>query len=200
MKQKNIAILFPTRTESRFFDAPDVAVRYTGVGLTAAAYATVKAIRELRPDILILAGIAGVYPHSALNIGDTVLVSAEHEADLGFFYDDGFRHISDMQLDMEFETARFLTCPYLIPDMPLPAVRSNSMNAAIAPFVNTSEAEIENMEGSAFFHVCLQEKQPFFEIRSVSNVVNTDHKAWDYEQSIRNMTEGVYEFIDYLRK
>ncbi len=199
MKQK-ITILFPTRTESRFFDDPDVTVRYTGVGLTASAYATAKTIRELHPDILILAGIAGAYPHSDLKIGDTVLVSAEHEADLGFFYDDGFRHISDMRLDMELDTARFLTCPYLTPDMPLPAVRSNSMNAAIAPFVNTAEADIENMEGSAFFYACLQEKQPFFEIRSVSNVVNTDHKAWNYEQSVRNLTEGIRKLIDYLRK
>ncbi len=200
MKQKRIVILFPSKMESRFFNIPNITVRYTGVGLTASAYATVKTIRELHPDILILAGIAGVYTHSNLKIGDTVLVSAEHEADLGIFYEDGFKHMSDLQLDMSFKVNRFLNCPYIKPDMPLPAVKSNSMNAAIAPFVNTTDAEIENMEGSAFFYSCLQEKQPFLEVRAISNIVNTDHKAWDYEQSIRNMTDGIYKLIDYLNQ
>lgn len=196
---KKIAVIFPTITESAYFKTEGVAVFIGGVGLTATAYSTLKVIREYRPDVLILAGIAGVYTHSSLRIGDTVLVSAECEADLGFFHDDGFRHLSQMKLDMEFPVTLFYECPYIPENPPLPVVKSNSMNAAIAPFVQTDHAEIENMEGSAFFHACLREGVRFYEVRSISNEVNTNHENWDYDSSIRNMTEGLNTLIGFLK-
>lgn len=192
------AVIFPTRTESRYFDRRGIDVYIGGVGLTATACSTMRIIRDHRPDLLILGGIAGVYPHSSLRIGDAVLVSAECEADLGFFHDDGFRHISEMHLDMEFPVQRFLECPHLPAGAPLRAVRSNSLNAAIAPFVRTDRAEIENMEGYAFFRACLQEGVRFLEVRSVSNVVNTDHAGWDYDASIRSLTTALNRVIDHL--
>jgi adenosylhomocysteine nucleosidase/futalosine hydrolase len=119
------------------------------VGLTAAACATSKLIHERRPDVLIMAGIAGVYPGSRFQIGDTVLVASEREADLGFFTAAGFRHLSKLDLEMDFEVNTVLHCPHLPTDPPLPLAHSNSMNAAIAPFVETEGVDVENMEGAA---------------------------------------------------
>ncbi|MFZ6752467.1 hypothetical protein ACO0KY_03740 [Undibacterium sp. Dicai25W] len=97
-----IIILFPTETEASLFHREDVASMISGVGLTATAYATMKAIQQ-QPDILILAGIAGVFPHSTFSIGDVVLVNSEVEADLGFFTPAGFVHMADLPIDMVFE-------------------------------------------------------------------------------------------------
>lgn len=193
-----ILVLFPTKTEAQFFDHPAAEVAFCGVGLTAAACATTRLIHERRPDVLILAGIAGVYPGSPLKIGDTVLVASEREADLGFFTHTGFRHLSKLDLDMEFEVNTVLLCPHLPDNPPLPLAHSNSMNAAIAPFVETDGVDVENMEGAAFFHACLQAGQHFYEVRSVSNEVKLEHEDWDFETSIRNLTEGVNKLIDFL--
>ena len=193
-----IAVIFPTRTEAAKFDRAGVDVYFCGVGVAASAYATAKIIKEADPDVLILAGIAGVYPTSGYTVGDTLLVKSECEADLGFFYDDGFRHISDMSLDMDFDTHKAYECPYISDDMPLPVGTSNTMNCAIAPFVGTEGVDIENMEGAGFFYACLAEGKRFFEVRSISNIAEPSHKDWDYDSSICNMTDGLNALIDYL--
>lgn len=193
-----ILVLFPTKTEAQFFHHPAAEVAYCGVGLTMAAHATTRLIQERQPDVLILAGIAGVYPGSRFQIGDTVLVASEREADLGFFTPGGFKHLSELDLDMEFEVNAVLQCPHLPAEPPLPLAHSNSLNASIAPFVNTDGIDIENMEGAAFFHACLQAGQRFFEVRAISNQAKLEHDAWDFEGSIRNLTRGLERLIDWL--
>lgn len=195
---KKILVLFPTKTEAQFFRHPAAEVAFCGVGLTMAATATTRIIHERRPDVLILAGIAGVYPGSRYKIGDTVLVVSEREADLGFFTPTGFTHLADLELDMDFEVHRELCCPHLPANPPLPLAHSNSMNAAIAPFVATDGVDVENMEGAAFFHACLQAGQTFYEVRSISNAVKLEHEAWDFETSIRNLTAGLETLINFL--
>ncbi|WP_035054646.1 phosphorylase family protein [Andreprevotia chitinilytica] len=193
-----IIVLFPTKTEAQYFNHPAAEVAFCGVGLTSAAYATGRVIHERKPDVLIMAGIAGVYPGSRFKIGDTVLVASEREADLGFFTPAGFRHLSKLDLDMDFEVSAELHCPHLPAKPPLPLAHSNSMNAAIAPFVATEGVDVENMEGAAFFHACLQAGQRFYEVRSISNDVKLEHDDWDFETSIRNLTQGVDTLIDFL--
>lgn len=195
-----IAVIFPTEMEARHFSREGVDVFLCGVGIAASTYTTTKIIKENNPDVLIMGGIAGVYPTSKYCVGDTVIISSESEADLGFFYDDGFRRLVDMPLDMSFEVNRSLECPYIAKDMPLPLATSNTMNCAIAPFVKKEGIDVENMEGSGFFYACLKEKKMFFEVRSISNVAETSHEDWDYETPIRSMSSGIHNLIDYIQK
>ena len=55
----------------------------TGIGPYRCAAATQEAIIQRRPDMMILCGIAGRYPASALAVGDAVLVGSERAADMG---------------------------------------------------------------------------------------------------------------------
>ena len=57
----------------------------TGIGPYRCAAATQEAIIQRRPDMMILCGIAGRYPASALAVGDAVLVGSERAADMGSF-------------------------------------------------------------------------------------------------------------------
>jgi adenosylhomocysteine nucleosidase/futalosine hydrolase len=145
-----------------------------------------------------MAGIAGAYTHSPYKIGNTVLVASEREADLGFFTANGFTHLADLELDMDFTVARQLECPYLPKLSPLPVAHSNSMNAAMAPFINTADVDIENMEGAAFFYVCLAEQQKFLQVRSISNYVDINGGDWDFTESIKQLTEGLNKVIAQL--
>lgn len=194
-----LIVIFPTITESKYFKNDSVEIDFSGVGLVASAYNTTRIIKDSNPDILIMAGIAGVYKHSNLKIGDSIIVSHERISDLGFFYPEGFRHISKMKLDMEFEVCDLMESPYLEKDLPFKTAKSNSMNAAMAEFVEMNDVEIENMEGAAFFDVCLKEKKRFYELRTISNIVDINHEDWDYETSIKNLTESLDKLIGYLQ-
>ncbi|QJQ05777.1 purine phosphorylase [Undibacterium piscinae] len=195
-----ITVLFPTQTEASLFHDDAVNCIVSGVGLTATAVATLRAIQQDRPDVLILAGVAGMYPHAPFKIGDVLLVESEVEGDLGFFTPEGFVHMAHLPLDMEFERRHTLHCPHLPADAPFPLARSASLNAAMAPFIDSSELDIENMEGAAFFHVCQQENQRFLELRAVSNLVKIGDDQWDMQGSVRAMTDGLHQLIGLLRK
>lgn len=192
-----ITILFPTKTEASLFQRDDVDVIISGVGLTATAIATLKAIQQNTPDVLILAGIAGAFPDSAFKIAEVVLVESEVEGDLGFFTPDGFVHLAHLPLEMDFERRHTLSCPYL-PAAPFRLARSVSLNGAMAPFIDTTNVDIENMEGAAFFHVCLQENQRFLELRAISNMVKIGDDNWDMQGSVGALTEGLHKLIDQL--
>ncbi len=198
-----IVVVFPTATEAQFFShkqaaTEQVIVEIGGVGLSAAAYSTTKIIAKHQPDWLIMAGIAGVYAHSSFAVGDVVLVNSECESDLGFFTPSGFAHLADLKLDMDFNVAKEYVCPHLPTQSILPIAKSNSMNASMAPFVQAEGVDIENMEGAAFFQVCLAEQQKFLEVRSISNRVKIGDDEWDMEGSIRALTAGLHKVIDYF--
>lgn len=193
-----ITILFPTKTEASLFRRDGVDVMIFGVGLTATAIATLKAIQRYQPDLLILAGIAGVFPHSPLEIGEVVLVESEVEADLGFFTPQGFVHLAHLPIAMEFERRHTLICPHLPDGAPFKLARSVSLNAAMAPFIDNRNVDIENMEGAAFFHVCLQEHQKFLELRAISNTVKIGDDNWDMQGSVRALTAELHRLLDTL--
>jgi futalosine hydrolase len=193
-----ITVLFPTKTEASLFQRDDVNVIVSGVGLTATAIATLKAIQQYQPDILILAGIAGAFPHSPFQIGDVVLVASEVEGDFGFFTPDGFVHLAHLPLEMDFERRHTLHCPHLPDTATFMRARSVSLNAAMAPFINTSNVDIENMEGAAFFHVCLEEKQKFLELRAISNMVKIGDDNWDMQGSVLALTSKLHHLIELL--
>ncbi|WP_018150346.1 phosphorylase family protein [Leeia oryzae] len=194
-----ITVLFPTATEASLFAREEVTTVVSGVGLTATAYATLKAIYQHQPDMLILAGVAGVYPHAAHKIGDVVLVESEVEGDLGFQTPDGFVHLAHLPIDMDFERRHRLYCPHLPAGYPLASVHSLSANTALSPLVDTRDVAIENMEGAAFFHVCLQERQPFLSLRAISNVVQPGHDDWDLAGSVSALTSALHQLIDRLQ-
>ncbi|RYY76566.1 MAG: purine phosphorylase [Gammaproteobacteria bacterium] len=193
-----IVVVFPTTTEAQFFSHPHVVTEICGVGLSSAAYRTHKIIMQHKPDWIIMAGIAGVYEHSALGVDEVVLVKSECECDLGFFTPNGFMHLADMKLDMDFSVTKEWNCPYIPVKPPLSIAKSNSMNAAMAPFVHVAGIDIENMEGAAFFQVCLAEDQKFLQVRSISNVVKVGEEDWDMDGSTRALAKGLNKVVDFL--
>lgn len=194
-----LLVVFPTQTEARFFSHPQVITAISGVGLSATAYYVGKLIAQHRPDWILMAGIAGVYSHSSFTIGDVVLVERECEADLGFFTLGGFTHLAELNLAMDFVATKWWLCPYVSSVTGvLPLATSNSMNAAMAPFIQTQDVDIENMEGAAFFQVCMFERQKFLELRSLSNKVKIGDDEWDMEGSIRALTAGLHRVIEHL--
>ena len=58
-------------------------------------------------------------------------------------------------------------------------------------------ADIESMEGAAFFEVCLRYGVPFAEIRAVSNPVGeTDRSRWDIPLALRQLETALTRLKD----
>ncbi len=154
---KKIVVVTPTEKESTFFCERGIAVYHCGVGMAECAAATAKLIAEEKPGLMILAGIAGTYS-DGIEIGETVVVESEVIADLGR-YDGTFT---------ELYQKTYLT-PVTVPGYR--TVRSNTTNCAGAVISLPVKADIENMEGAAFFAMCGSFNVPAMEVRTISNRV-----------------------------
>lgn len=193
-----IHVLFPTPTEARYFQDKRVSSSICGVGLLNCALSTSRVIRELRPDLLILAGIAGVYPGRDFSLRQSVLVQTEAEADLGFQTRNGFVHLSELELDMEFERQADYSCPYLQTAPAFASARSASVACAMTPLIPAARYDIENMEGAAFFKVCLAEQQKFLQLRTLSNWVRLENDEWDMQGSVQQLAQDLQRLLDHL--
>lgn len=135
-----------------------VSFKRSGVG----ADATRKALEDVLAgggfDRVLDIGIAGSY-RPDLPPGAVVHVTAERHAD---------------------GSGVWLCNPAPWPELDfLPAAKGNTLQLLDDRY-RTFPADVETMEGAAFFEVCLSCGIPFAEIRSVSNAVGErDHARWD---------------------
>jgi futalosine hydrolase len=57
--------------------------------------------------------------------------------------------------------------------------------------------DIESMEGAAFHYVCLQQKNNFLQLRSISNRVGErDKSKWKLKESIENLNKELLKIIE----
>ena len=69
----------------------------------------------------------------------------------------------------------------------LPQVTGNTVPALEDRFRRV-DADVETMEGAAFFETCLRHGVPFAEIRAVSNFTGErDHARWDIPLALRHL-------------
>jgi futalosine hydrolase len=175
-----------------------VDVLITGVGLTAVTYSLAKQIGLKKPDLIIQAGIAGCFDPN-ISLGSVVVVRQDTIADLGVTEDNQLNTIFDLGL---VDANRFpfskgwLVNPNskLIKQSGLKAVNAVSVNQIttskqmIESYISKFDPVVESMEGAALHYVCLQEKIPFLQLRSISNYIGErDKKKWNIKEAILNL-------------
>ena len=186
-KQNHILLFVPSETEIALLrkNLPDsVVMIQSGIGMLQTALTLERVLRTERPSRAILAGIAGAYSTSGLHTGDCVAVQAEYTADTGSFSGTRFTPKFRQRYD----------CPTPLPPG-LPPVTSLCVNAAGAPFLPTSDAQIENMEGAAFFALCRQQGIPCWEIRAISNTVGEPFERWDIPLATQRLAETLNRIL-----
>jgi len=189
--------------------AHQIKVLISGVGMTATAYRLTRLLGDERFDLALQAGIAGSFDRT-VPLGSVVRISDEVFADLGAEDHYQFRDIFDLGLEQPdlfpFSQKRLIAPePELPPLKALTAVPGLTVNMVTGSSFTATQRLMqfncvtESMEGAPFHYVCLQEKLPFVQIRSISNYVEARNRAdWRIGEAVANLNDFLTEFMDSL--
>jgi futalosine hydrolase len=173
----------------------------TGVGMTATSFRMGQHIAFFQPDWIVNIGIAGAIDRS-LRLGEVVQVTTEVFADLGIEEADGTFHdlfevgLADRNLPPF--AGGILNNPERA-SIPLAAANGLTVNkvhgyeSSINALRGTyPEAQIESMEGAAFFYACLNTQVPFLALRGISNYVEKRNRAnWQIGTAIQHVNTSL---------
>ncbi|MBX2873218.1 MAG: futalosine hydrolase [Saprospiraceae bacterium] len=189
-------------------DFLEVQVLLTGVGLPLTTYALTKAIQSNKAfDLLINAGIAGAL-NRELEIGQVIQVESDQFADLGVEEADGSftsMHALDLLPTNQYPFSGGKLLNPQADSTFLPTVSAISVNKvhgyspSIERLKAQYDADIESMEGAAFFYVGLMEQVKFLQIRSISNYVEARNREnWNIPLALKNLNEVLIGMLQAL--
>jgi futalosine hydrolase len=183
----------------------------TGYGSVFTAYYLTRTLQMNSYDLTINAGVAGSFDYF-LEQGFVVNVIRDQFADLGFEDKNGFYTLGEKEMlnedsfpftgevmhslgNFEIEEVDSL--------MPVKAITVNTIHGSqerIQRLKTKYKAEIETMDGAAFFYVCLMEKVPFLQIRSISNFVEIPRvENWYLPLALKNLTKSMMDIFGELK-
>lgn len=184
----------------------NVTYMLTGIGSVSTSYRLTKILNSTPESFYLVVniGIAGSFSPE-FPIGSVARIEKEYFGDLGFESLFGFETLFDYKI-LDADTFPFKGGA--LHTVELSAETEKAMAAyhrAAAVTVQTVSGlpektlqlkrdfrpQIESMEGAAFFYVCLLEKVPFIELRSVSNEVGErNRKNWNIPLALDSLTEA----------
>ena len=181
----------------------------SGVGMTSTTYELTKHLQTNKYDLVLQVGVAGSYVKS-LAPGDVVFVTSDQFGDLGAEDHDAYLDIFEMGL-LDKNTPPYISGRLITPLLPihnkitLPKVSAFTINTVsgsertIKTRYEKYHCDVESMEGAALHYVCLREKVPFAQVRSISNyVIPRDKSQWHMKEAIISLNKWLIDFINQL--
>ncbi|MDR1023700.1 MAG: futalosine hydrolase [Prevotellaceae bacterium] len=175
--------------------ADSVTFALTGVGMVSAACTLSELLAQGRYDVVVNVGIAGTFS-PRLPLGQVVVVERE--------FIDGYG-VESAEGAVKIFSGSEMVCPYVndFPALqPYPKAAGLTVNlltenpARVAARKNLYRADIETMEGAAFFYACLRRQVKFLQLRGVSNAVGVrDKSQWKTAEALQNLAEAVFEAL-----
>lgn len=169
----------------------------TGAGMVATAFALGRHLATNMYDLVINLGIAGSFNRD-IALGTVCEVTEDCMVELGAEDDEAFISIDDLG----FGESRFLASYTLPPSIGIKKVTAATVNtvhgneASIQKLSSRINADLESMEGAAFFYACKQAGVPCVQIRSVSNYVEKRNRAaWQIVPAIKNLNTFAVEML-----
>jgi futalosine hydrolase len=198
-----ILLVSATRAELHRFSAPpEVRWISSGIGPVEAALATARAIVEMRPSLVLNAGIAGAFRGAAVP-GEVVAVG--HETLVELALEGGGEPDLPEGLRLEREAS---SDPALLKTAAAAGLRSargitvatiTATGARAAALRQSAGADVESMEGFAVLRAAALAGVPAIEIRGISNYVGDRASSeWDFEAGARATARGLAAFFGAL--
>ncbi|OFY59213.1 MAG: futalosine hydrolase [Bacteroidetes bacterium RBG_13_46_8] len=183
----------------------------TGYGSVFTAYYLTRILQMNTYDLAINAGVAGSFDYF-LEQGFVVNVIRDQFADLGFEDKNGFYTLGEKEMLNEdsfpftgeiMHSLGNFEIDEVDSLIPVKAITVNTIQGSqekIQRLKTKYKAEIETMDGAAFFYVCLMEKVPFLQIRSISNFVEIPRvENWYLPIALKNLTKSLMDIFGELR-
>lgn len=206
----NLLIVAATKFEIEPFirENSEAPVLITGVGIPATVFHLTKKLLEEKYDLVIQAGIAGTFSNR-INLADVVVVKEDTFGDEGIeekgilktIFENGFGNKNDFP----FNNGWLLNNHSLLQKIDLPSAKGITVNRVTDNQIQNQlrkenfSADIETMEGAAFHYVCLQQKNNFLQLRSISNKVGErDKSQWKTKEAIQNLNVALSKIIKIL--
>jgi futalosine hydrolase len=195
-------------TKNQLHNNLQVDVLITGVGLVASTYFITKQLQIRRPDIIIQAGIAGCFDKN-IALGSVVVVKEEAIGDQGVIESGKMKTLFDLGLvekdQFPFTKGWLINKSVYLKKVKLKKVKGITINEIttskqkIGFYQDSFDPAIESMEGAALHYVCLLEKIPFLQVRSISNYIGERNKRkWNIKESINNLNKELIRLLESL--
>lgn len=166
----------------------------TGVGMTATAYQLGKIFAAHSFDLAVNIGLGGSLD-ADLHLGTAVEVVSEEWGDTGAENHDHFMSLAELGLwpanqfpfvDGLLHASRPDAWASSLPRLAGTTVNTVHGNAGhIEAFKRRSAAQVETMEGGAFFFACLMAGVPSLQIRAISNYVEPRNREnWQIREAL----------------
>ncbi len=185
-----------------------IATLVAGVGVPATVYHLTKKLLTENFDLAIQCGIAGSFSKK-LKAGEVVVAQTDAFADLGAEERKKFSDLFALGLldinDFPFNDGRLVNTSAILSSLPWKKVEAVTVNLVSdrkrsRQRLRAGGASIESMEGAAFHFVCLQQRLPFIQLRSISNRVgDRDKKNWEIPLAVANLNTALFKLITSLQ-
>ncbi|MDR1347769.1 MAG: futalosine hydrolase [Prevotellaceae bacterium] len=198
------------KEKTKLLQSHNIKFCITGIGCTSTAYTLAKELQSAEFDLILNVGIAGSFGKQT-PAGTVVVVENEVFGNLGITYSHKFSTLFDENLVHKNEypfTNGKLHCKYLNsfdlrnfkPVCGLTVDATSGEQSQIEKRRTMFNADIETMEGAAFFYVCLSENVPFLEIRAISNRIEPrDKSKWNVPLALNNLAQAIFDFLNNLQ-
>lgn len=182
----------------------------TGAGMVQTAFRLGKLLPMDNWDLAINLGICGSFNRQLLP-GTTVQVVSDTFGDMGA--EDGEAFLDSFEIGLTDRDAypfmngwihNMAATEYEVLQS-IPAVRGITMNTVSGNEINIRKrvkkfaADVESMEGAAFFYCCKHESIPCLQIRTVSNYIERrDKNQWNIPLAISKLNETAIRLLQEI--
>jgi futalosine hydrolase len=168
----------------------DISYLITGVGMVSTAFALGKHLASHNYDLAINLGIAGSFDRN-IALGEVVEIVEDRFSELGAEDDEAFLTIDDLSFGESVFKSTAKISDFGLTLKQVRAITVNTVHgneASIQKLSRHFKAQLESMEGAAFFYACKQADLPCLQIRAVSNYVEKRNRdAWQIGLAIKNL-------------
>jgi len=193
-------VLVPTELEADPLRGLPLEIAVVGMGPVEAGLSALEVLRQRRPPVAFLTGLAGAYPGTDLAPGDLVLATEEVFGDLALCFPEGVR---PMGRHLPLVEGISLRSPWL--ERTLALLEEGGGGVRVGPLVTVCcatrdparalelarrhEALAENMEGFAVAEAARRTGVALVELRIISNLLEAPEAPWEIERALDRLKE-----------
>ncbi len=191
------------------FDSHTVYILTTGVGVMQTTFAISQLCFNHKFDVAINLGIGGSFDR-IIQLGDVVEIVKDRIADLGIEEANGqFIDVFEMNLINKdvfpykdgwvSKIAKELPETNLKKTIGITVNKVTGTSDSIVSIQNKYMADVESMEGAAFFYTCAKLNLPSIQVRAISNYVEPRNRAsWKMLDAIQNLNQFAIAYLKSL--